>query len=96
MKIAVATLNRYLKNHRTVDEIVELLARTEIEVEEIIRSNALDPGIILVKTIQVEPHPNADRLRLVTVSTGTKKIRVVCGAPNVTVGQRVGLVQPGG
>ena len=95
MKIAVATLNRYLKNHRTVDEIVELLARTEIEVEEIIRSNALDPGIILVKTIQVEPHPNADRLRLVTVSTGTKKIRVVCGAPNVTVGQRVGLVQPG-
>lgn len=95
MKIAVETLNRYLKVHRSIDEIVELLARTEIEVEEVIRSTALDPKIILVKTTQVEPHPNADRLRLVTVTTGAAKLRVVCGALNVTVGLRVGLVQPG-
>ena len=95
MKIAIATLNRYLKKPRSTDEIVELMARTEIEVEEIIRSDSLDAKIILVKTVEVEPHPNADRLRLVTVTNGTDKIRVVCGAPNVTVGQRVGLVQPG-
>jgi phenylalanyl-tRNA synthetase beta subunit len=95
MKIAIATLNRYLKKPRTTDEIVALMARTEIEVEEVIRSDALDAKIILVKTTEVEPHPNADRLRLVTVKNGSEKIRVVCGAPNVTVGQRVALVQTG-
>lgn len=95
MKIAIETLNRYLKIPRSTDEIVELLARTEIEVEEIIRSDALDEKIILAKTVEVEPHPNADRLRLVAVTTGAEKLRVVCGAPNVTVGQRVGLVPPG-
>lgn len=95
MKIAVATLNRYLKKSLTSDQIVAALNRTEIEVEEVIHSDRLDPKIILVKTVEVEPHPEADRLRLVTVSTGKQKIRVVCGAPNVTVGQRVALVQPG-
>lgn len=95
MKIAIATLNRYLKKPRSTNEIVSLMAKTEIEVEEIIRSDSLDRNIILVKTTDVEPHPNADRLRLVTVTNGSQKIRVVCGAPNVMVGQRVGLVQPG-
>lgn len=95
MKIAIDTLNRYLKKPLTTDQIVEALNRTEVEVEEVIHSDRLDPKIILVKTVQVEPHPDADRLRVVTVTNGKKKFTVVCGAPNVAVEQRVALVQPG-
>jgi phenylalanyl-tRNA synthetase beta chain len=95
MKIAIETLNRYLKQPRSTEAIIKLLERTEIELEEVITGGTLDPKIILVKTVDVQPHPNADRLRLVVVSDGRKKIRVVCGAPNVTVNQRVGLVPPG-
>jgi phenylalanyl-tRNA synthetase beta subunit len=95
MKIAVETLNLYLRKKRTTEEIVKLLEKTEIELEEVISGGKLDPKIILVKTLEVNPHPNADRLRLVVVTDGSKKIKVVCGAPNVVVNQRVGLVPPG-
>ncbi len=44
----------------------------------------------------VEPHPNADRLRLVTVEYGADAPRtVVTGAPNVRVGQRVAYATTG-
>ncbi|MBP9827083.1 phenylalanine--tRNA ligase subunit beta, partial [Candidatus Saccharibacteria bacterium] len=95
MKIAIETLNRYLKKKRTTDEIVRLIGNTEIEVEEVLGAPSLDPKIILVKITNVEPHPNADRLRIVTITTGKKQYRVVCGAPNVAVEQRVAWVQPG-
>ncbi len=95
MKFAIATLNRYLKKPLSTAKMVNLLGRTEIEVEEVIRGQQLDPKIILVKILDVQPHPNADRLRLVTVTSGAAKFQVVCGAPNVAVEQRVALVQPG-
>ncbi len=95
MKIAIETLNRYLKKQRSAEQLVELMNQTEIEVEEVLQGHVLDQKIILAKTIDVAPHPDADRLRLVTVTTGTKKVQVVCGAPNVAVEQRVVLVQPG-
>ena len=41
------------------------------------------------EVLRVEPHPNADRLRMCTVNIGREELRVVCGAPNVAAGQRV-------
>ncbi len=96
MKIAVTTINRYLKKPLATDKMVELINRTEIEIEEILYANKLHPKIILAKIVDVFPHPQADRLRLVDIDPGTKSlVRVVCGAPNVAVGQRVAWVQPG-
>ncbi len=37
----------------------------------------------------VNPHPNADRLHLPTVELGTEKQSVVCGAPNLKVGDKI-------
>jgi phenylalanyl-tRNA synthetase beta chain len=49
----------------------------------------------------VRPHPDADKLRLVTVTTGEGEQEVVCGAPNIAEGQRIcfapeNTVLPGG
>ena len=44
---------------------------------------------------EIKPHPNADRLRLATVSTGTDRETVVCGAPNVAVGQKIAFAKAG-
>ena len=47
-----------------------------------------------VKT--VEKHPDADKLSITTVDTGTgEPLQIVCGAPNVAVGQKV-VVAPVG
>lgn len=59
------------------------------------------PGVIVARIISIDQHPNADRLRIATLDTGSEKISVVCGAPNIEVGQYVplatlGTTLPGG
>jgi len=74
-------------------EIADKLALSGTAVEEVI--DAFSELVIVAKIIKIEPHPNADRLRLATVTDGTNEQRVVCGAPNIEVGQFVPLAQLG-
>ena len=54
------------------------------------------PGIVVAKVLNVEKHPNADRLRVVKLDIGSKVIEpVVCGAFNFEAGDRVALALPG-
>jgi phenylalanyl-tRNA synthetase beta chain len=46
------------------------------------------PHVVVGKITAIEPHPNADRLRLATVDIGSP-LKLVCGAPNIEVGQFV-------
>lgn len=53
-------------------------------------------SIIVTKVTKVEKHPNADRLRIVELTDGAKKIGpIVCGASNFSVGDVVPLALPG-
>lgn len=54
-------------------------------------------GVIVAKVEALNPHPNADKLRLVTVNQGAELgiTQVVCGAPNVGVGQFIAFAQNG-
>ena len=49
----------------------------------------------VAEVLAVEPHPNADRLRLATVDAGEGPRTVVCGAPNVAPGQKVAFATEG-
>jgi phenylalanyl-tRNA synthetase beta chain len=46
------------------------------------------PNVVVGQIVAIENHPNADRLQLATVNVG-KNIKVVCGAPNIAIGQLV-------
>lgn len=46
------------------------------------------PKVVVGKILTVEKHPQADRLQLATVDVG-EKLNIVCGAPNIQVGQFV-------
>lgn len=59
------------------------------------KSNTKFPNVIVAKVLAVNPHPNADRLRLATVDTGNGQLEIVCGAPNLAVGQFVPLAMIG-
>ena len=46
-------------------------------------------NVVVGKILEINKHPNADRLRLVKVDVGNKELEVVCGASNIAVGQKV-------
>jgi phenylalanyl-tRNA synthetase beta chain len=77
----------------------EVLARritlSVTEVEEIIRQGGWDERVRVGRVLRVEPHPNADRLRLATVTLGDREQTVVCGAPNVAAGQMIAFGEEG-
>jgi phenylalanyl-tRNA synthetase beta chain len=50
---------------------------------------------VVGEVVAVEPHPQADRLRLATVNLGKESLTVVCGAPNVAAGQKVPFARVG-
>ncbi len=51
--------------------------------------------VVVGHVLEINPHPNADRLRLATVDFGGEPATVVCGAPNLEVGQRIAFAQIG-
>ena len=80
-----------------VDDLAHRLTMASAEVDGIHRIGAWDRDLVRVGHVQrVEPHPDADRLRLVTVDFGgDAPMRVVCGAPNVAEGQRIAFAREG-
>src|SRR5215204_3325741 len=90
---------RWLRDYVDITLAVEALARritlSSTEVEEIIRTGDWDDRVRVGLVEAVAPHPNADRLRVVTVSLGDGTQTVVCGAPNVATGQKVAFGQEG-
>ncbi len=85
MKISRQWLNDYIDiSSLSNKEIAEGLTRSGIEVEEVYNlSSAID--IVVGQITTVEPHPNADKLSICTVTTGNNvEYQVVCGASNVS------------
>ncbi len=77
------------------DEVALRLTMSTAETEGVERMNAHLDTIIAVKLLDVRPHPNADKLTLCDVDTGSEKLRVVCGAPNHKKGDIVALATVG-
>ena len=80
-----------------VEAFAERLTMASAEVEGIERVGDWDRELVTVaEVLSVDPHPNADRLKLATVEYGAGEPRtVVCGAPNVAAGQRVAFAREG-
>ena len=82
----------------TPEQVGELFTLRVAAVDE-----AADPwpGATVGDVLAVRPHPDAEKLTLVNVATGDGEREVVCGAPNVAVGQKIcfapsGTTLPGG
>ncbi|MET0631236.1 MAG: phenylalanine--tRNA ligase subunit beta [Xanthobacteraceae bacterium] len=96
MKFTLAWLKEHLDTDEPLDKIVDKLTMIGLEVESVAdRGKALAPFTI-GRVVSAEQHPNADRLRVCLVDTGTgDPVQVVCGAPNARTGMKGVFVPPG-
>lgn len=79
-----------------VASLAERLTLAGFEVEEILRTGPDLAGVRVAHVVECDLHPNADRLSLCRVDVGDgEPVDIVCGAPNVSAGQRVCVVLPG-
>ena len=78
-------------------EVGEMLTMAGVKVERLHRIGVGDPAAFVIgRVVEAERHPNADRLSVCTVDDGSGEPRtIVCGAPNVAVGQTVAVALPG-
>jgi phenylalanyl-tRNA synthetase beta chain len=90
MLVSLKWLAEYVPLNLAPKELAERLTLAGAKVERIINSGADWDLIWVARVVEINPHPNADRLKLVTVDfNGAEQPTVVCGAPNVAVGQKI-------
>ncbi len=95
MKTTLSWLKSHLDTDASLDTIVKRLVMLGLEVESVAdRAAALAPFRV-AHVVSAEPHPNAERLRVCIVDTGSERVQVVCGAPNARTGMR-GVFAPVG
>ena len=80
-------------------KVAEILTSVGLEVENLHKYEAVKNslhGLIVAEVTTCEKHPDADKLKVTTVSNGNgQTLQIVCGAPNVAVGQKVILAPVG-
>lgn len=93
MRISYNWLKQFIKLDWKSEETAALLTDLGLEVEGVDKFESLKgglEGVVVGHVLTCVPHPNADRLRITTVDLGDgTPVQIVCGAPNVAVGQKV-------
>jgi len=93
MKLSYHWLKNYIDTDLRHTEIAVLLTDCGLEVEHIEKFETIKgglEGLVIGEVKSKTKHPDADKLSLTTVDVGAENVlNIVCGAPNVDVGQKV-------
>ena len=93
MTISYNWLAEYLPEHIEPEKVSKILTSIGLEVESLTAYESVKgglKGLVIGEVLQCGKHPGADKLTLTKVNIGTgNPLNIVCGAPNVAVGQKV-------
>lgn len=94
MRISYNWLKQFIKTDLKTEEIADILTDLGLEVEGVDTYESLKGGlhgVVIGHVLTCEKHPDADKLKITTVDLGdgNAPVQIVCGAPNVAVGQKV-------
>ena len=95
MKFTLSWLKTHLETDASLDDIAAKLTAVGLEVEGVRRPGDELAPFTVAYVVEARQHPNADKLRLCTVDTGTERVEVVCGAPNARTGMKGVFAPPG-
>jgi phenylalanyl-tRNA synthetase beta chain len=94
MKVPINWLKEYVDITIPLDELARKLTMAGFEVSDIITIGGWQ-NVVVAQVKAINPHPNADKLRLPTLDIGGEEITVVCGAPNLALGDKVVFAKVG-
>ena len=96
MKLTLSWLREHLESDASAEAIAERLTAIGLEVESIENPAARLEPFVVAEILTAQPHPQADKLQLLTVDAGTgEAIQVVCGAANARAGLKGVFGAPG-
>lgn len=95
MKVPIEWLNEFVVIDIEPEDLAKRLTMRGLEVEGIERLTPRFTGVVAGTIATIEAHPNADNLSVCSIDTGREALTVVCGAPNISVGDRVPLATVG-
>jgi phenylalanyl-tRNA synthetase beta chain len=101
MRLSLDWLREWVDTGTDVPALAHALTMAGLEIEGIERAGPVLKGIIVGEVRAVTKHPDAEKLNVCRVFTGTEEVQIVCGAPNVRVGMKaplatIGAVLPNG
>jgi len=99
MNISYNWLKEYIELDLSAVEVADTLTQLGLETGNVTEVETVKgglKGLVVGKVITCQQHPNSDHLSLTTVNIGgDENLPIVCGAPNVKVGQKVIVAQVG-
>jgi len=94
MKVSVHWLRQFVDIPESTEELAEMLTMLGFEAEAS-KFDWENNSIVSATVLDCKPHSNADKLKLCRVNDGEGEKQVVCGAPNVDMGQTVAYARVG-
>lgn len=95
MKVPLSWLKDYVDVDLAPRDLAHRITLAGVEAEGVTIIGESWENVVVGLVREVNPHPNADRLRLATVDTSGQVETVVCGAPNVAAGQKIAFARVG-
>lgn len=86
MKFTLSWLKEHLDTSADTNAIADALNRVGLEVEGIENPAEKLAAFRVAKVLSAAPHPQADKLKVLSVDAGEGPMQVVCGAPNARAG----------
>lgn len=91
MKISEKWLREWVSPNLSTEELAHQITMAGLEVDAIEPVAAEFSGVVIAQILSAEPHPDAEKLRVCQVSTGSETLQIVCGAANARVGLKAPL-----
>ena len=96
MKAPYSWLTEWVKIPWGAPELGTRLTMAGIEMEALTLAAPPFSGVVVAEILAAEPHPQADKLRVCRVSTGSgPPLQIVCGASNARAGLKSALASVG-
>ncbi|MDD5083477.1 MAG: phenylalanine--tRNA ligase subunit beta [Candidatus Moranbacteria bacterium] len=95
MKYSYKWLQELSGTQKTAQELADFLTMRTFEVESVEEIGFDTENVIIGEVMELVKHPNADRLRVAQINVGSETLQIVCGAPNIEVGQKVPVAMVG-